>query len=202
MPGMRDRAAARTILYMIPNETRHPSRHVETTEHQKRGLLVQYTYPCLLTPEDEGGFSVSFPDVPAALTCGDNRAEALEMAEDTLAVALGAYVDNREDLPLPSVPGPGQEMVAVPPVVRRETGPVLRHAKPERHDGGAGRTARLEHIDREEATRPRSPFSHRRSGCCPACRWAQLGHRRQSRLNERHFRGVHKDAQRGSHAAT
>lgn len=78
---------------------------------------MRYTYPCLLTPEDEGGFSVSFPDVPAALTCGDNRAEALERAEDALAVALGAYVENREDLPLPGVPRPGQEMVAVPPVV-------------------------------------------------------------------------------------
>lgn len=78
---------------------------------------MQYTYPCLLTSEDEGGFSVSFPDVPAALTCGDNRAEALEMAEDALAVALGAYMDNREDIPLPSVPRPGQEMVAVPPIV-------------------------------------------------------------------------------------
>lgn len=78
---------------------------------------MQHPYPCILTPEDEGGFSVSFPDVPAALTCGDNRAEALEMAEDALAVALGAYVDNGEDVPVPSAPSPGQETVAVPPVV-------------------------------------------------------------------------------------
>lgn len=74
---------------------------------------MQHPYPCILTPEDEGGFSVSFPDVPAALTCGDNRAEALEMAED----ALGAYVDNGEDVPAPSAPSPGQEMVAVSPAV-------------------------------------------------------------------------------------
>lgn len=78
---------------------------------------MQHPYPCILTPEDEGGFSVSFPDVPAALTCGDNRAEALEMAEDALAVALGAYVDNGEDVPAPSAPSPGQEMVAVSPAV-------------------------------------------------------------------------------------
>lgn len=78
---------------------------------------MQHPYPCILTPEDEGGFSVSFPDVPAALTCGNNRAEALKMAEDALAVALGAYVDNGEDVPVPSAPSPGQETVAVPPVV-------------------------------------------------------------------------------------
>ena len=47
---------------------------------------MQYTYPCILTPESEaGGFSVSFPDVPEALTCGDCRTEALEKAEDALA---------------------------------------------------------------------------------------------------------------------
>ena len=50
---------------------------------------MRYTYPCILTPEPEaGGFSVSFPDVPEALTCGDCRTEALEEAEDALAVAL------------------------------------------------------------------------------------------------------------------
>ena len=39
---------------------------------------MRYTYPCVLTPEEDGdGFSLSFPDVPEALTCGDDRAEAL-----------------------------------------------------------------------------------------------------------------------------
>ena len=46
---------------------------------------MRYVYPCVLTPEEGGdGFSVSFPDVPEALTCGDDRAEALAMAEDAL----------------------------------------------------------------------------------------------------------------------
>ena len=78
---------------------------------------MRYAYPCVLTPEEDGGFSVSFPDVPEALTCGDDRAEALAMAEDALAVALGAYVRAREDIPSPGPPLPGQVMVAVPPVV-------------------------------------------------------------------------------------
>ena len=63
---------------------------------------MQYIYPCVLTPEDEGGFFVSFPDVPEALTGGDDRAEALEMAEDALGAALGMYVEAREDIPVPS----------------------------------------------------------------------------------------------------
>ena len=79
---------------------------------------MRFTYPCVLTPEeDDGGFNVTFPDVPEALTCGDDRVEALEMAEDALVVALCAYVDNNETLPVPSEAEEGQVMVAVPPIV-------------------------------------------------------------------------------------
>ena len=53
---------------------------------------MRYIYPCVLTPEKNGGYSVSFPDVPEALTCGDDRGEALAMAEDALTVALGSYM--------------------------------------------------------------------------------------------------------------
>jgi len=78
---------------------------------------MRYAYPCVLASEEDGGCSVSFPHVPEALTCGDNREEALAMAEDALAVALGAYVQCREDIPVPGPASRGQEMVAVPLVV-------------------------------------------------------------------------------------
>ena len=78
---------------------------------------MQYIYPCILTPEEVGGFSVSFPDVPEALTCGDARAEALAMAKDALAVALAGYVHERRDIPVPSAVAAGQELVAVSAVV-------------------------------------------------------------------------------------
>ena len=78
---------------------------------------MQYEYPCVLTREREGGFSVSFPDVPEALTCGNSRGEALAMAEDALAAALGAYMKSRESVPPPSGATRRQELVAVPPIV-------------------------------------------------------------------------------------
>lgn len=78
---------------------------------------MRYAYPCKLTPEHDGGFSVSFPGVPEALTCGDDAADALAMAEDALAVALGAYVRAREEVPAPEPVQPGQITVAVPLVV-------------------------------------------------------------------------------------
>lgn len=78
---------------------------------------MQYAYPCVLTSEDDGGFSLSFPDVPEALTCGEDRAEALALAEDALATALCTYVPCGEDIPQPGATKEGQALVAVPPVV-------------------------------------------------------------------------------------
>ena len=78
---------------------------------------MRYVYPCILAPEEGGGFFATFPDVPGANTCGEDRAEALEMAEDALAVALAGYVLERWDIPPPSPTGSGQVAVAVPPLV-------------------------------------------------------------------------------------
>ncbi len=78
---------------------------------------MRYAYPCVLTPEEGGGFFVRFPDVPGALTCGEDRTEALMMAEDALAVALAGYVQQRRDIPAPSPVKAGQEIVTLPPLV-------------------------------------------------------------------------------------
>ena len=76
-----------------------------------------YVYPCVLSPEEGGGFYVTFPDVPGALTSGKDRAEALAMAEDALKAALAGYVQERWDIPVPSAVVHGQELVAVSPVM-------------------------------------------------------------------------------------
>ena len=75
---------------------------------------MRYAYPCTLHPEQPEGFYVTFPDVPGALTSGKDRAEALEMAEDALAIMLGAYVEQGKDLPVPSEPVEGQVLVSAP----------------------------------------------------------------------------------------
>ena len=77
---------------------------------------MRYAYPCVLNPEEGGGFYVVFPDVRGALTCGADTAEALEMAEDALVAAMGGYVYMRRDIPIPSPAADGQYLVAVPPV--------------------------------------------------------------------------------------
>lgn len=77
---------------------------------------MRYLYPCILTPEEEGGFFASFPDVPGALTCGADRAETLDLAQDALVAMLAVNVRKQRGIPTPSPAAAGQELVAVPPV--------------------------------------------------------------------------------------
>jgi antitoxin HicB len=61
-----------------------------------------YDYPVVLTPDPDGGFVVTFPDVPEAVTQADDEDEALLRAADALETALSFYVDDRRPLPVPS----------------------------------------------------------------------------------------------------
>lgn len=45
-------------------------------------------YTALFTPAEEGGFIVTFPDIPLAVTQGDSIEEAYENAFDVLGLAL------------------------------------------------------------------------------------------------------------------
>lgn len=76
-----------------------------------------YAYPCNLTPDEDGDLVATFPDVPEAITCGENRSQALEMAEDALATALAGYVREKWEIPVPGALDEGQDLVAVPTVV-------------------------------------------------------------------------------------
>lgn len=67
-------------------------------------LSTLYAYPCELTPDEDGGFVATFPDVPEAITGGDGRDDALAMAEDALATALAGYVHEKRDIPVPGTP--------------------------------------------------------------------------------------------------
>lgn len=63
-----------------------------------------FDYPVILEEQPEGGFVVTFPDVPEAITQGEDPEEALLYAIDALESALSFYVDARKPLPLPSAP--------------------------------------------------------------------------------------------------
>jgi antitoxin HicB len=77
---------------------------------------MRYAYPYELLPQPEGGFTITFPDVPEAITQGEGEEDAAAMAEDALVTALSFYTDNAEPLPHPS-PTHGRPLAYVPPLV-------------------------------------------------------------------------------------
>lgn len=61
-------------------------------------------YPAIFHIADEGGFWVSFPDIPECLTEGDNIEQAYEMAVDALGLCITDRMNSKEVLPSPSSP--------------------------------------------------------------------------------------------------
>lgn len=61
-------------------------------------------YPAVFQPEDNGAFTVFFPDVDGCITCGENMENAYEMASDALGLVLSYMEDNKEPIPFPSAP--------------------------------------------------------------------------------------------------
>lgn len=71
-------------------------------------------YPAHLEPEEEGGFVVTFPDIPEAITQGEDVEDALMHAADALESALDFYFEDRRRIPMPSKPKRGQYLVDLP----------------------------------------------------------------------------------------
>jgi antitoxin HicB len=78
-------------------------------------------YPVILKPEKEGGFLVTFPDVPEAITHGATKVEALVRAADALETALDFYFEEKSAVPMPSPLKRGQESVELPASVSAKT---------------------------------------------------------------------------------
>lgn len=66
--------------------------------------MAKYAYPCVMTPEADGGYSVDFPDIPQCYTCADDLPTALEMARDVLCLRLYDMEEAGQTIPAPSVP--------------------------------------------------------------------------------------------------
>jgi antitoxin HicB len=71
-----------------------------------------------LTPDaKDGGFVVSFPDLPEAITQGENELEGLEEATDALGEALAGRIRRGDEIPQPSQLRRGQRSVAPTPLM-------------------------------------------------------------------------------------
>ena len=67
--------------------------------------MKRYTV-VLIPDEEEGGYTVTVPALPACVTEGDDRAEALANAVDVIRTYLAVLADRRQAYPDNAAPSP------------------------------------------------------------------------------------------------
>jgi len=65
---------------------------------------MKYTFTAIFTPEENGAFSVHFPDLPSCHTYGDNLTDAVAMAQDVLCLWLYDMEQDKKTIPTASNP--------------------------------------------------------------------------------------------------
>ena len=66
---------------------------------------MKYTYTAVFTPENNGLYSVDFPDLQGCYTSGENMADAIYMAHDVLNLTLYDLEQDKKAIPKASKPG-------------------------------------------------------------------------------------------------
>lgn len=79
--------------------------------------MKTFVYGAIFEPGDKRGIVVTFPDVPEAITQGDNPTDARAQAEDALGLALLSYPSRGLPLPKARAKARGTTMISVAPDV-------------------------------------------------------------------------------------
>lgn len=61
-------------------------------------------YPAIFHKAEEGGFWVTFPDIPECMTQGDDMQQAYEMAVEALGLSVTSMDEDKIELPVASQP--------------------------------------------------------------------------------------------------
>ena len=77
--------------------------------------MSRFSYGAKLTPDEtDGGWVVTFRDIPEAITQGDDIESALREASDCLEEAISACMDDQRDIPIPSPLTDDEQLVCLP----------------------------------------------------------------------------------------
>lgn len=74
--------------------------------------MRSFVYPAALIPEAKG-FTVRFPNLPDAITGGEDRSDALAQATDCLEEAIAVRIADGLEIPKPSAPRRKELLVAL-----------------------------------------------------------------------------------------
>ena len=78
--------------------------------------MLRFSYPASLAKSDDE-YVVRFRDLPELVISGATQDEALVMALDALAKALGRHVSASEPLPIATPPHVGEVLLTLPPAL-------------------------------------------------------------------------------------
>lgn len=77
-------------------------------------IVRRFSFPAIFTPDDDGGFVVTFRDLPEAITQGDTEEKALIEATDCLEEAIAGRIDDKLDIPFPSLSQATEHLIVLP----------------------------------------------------------------------------------------
>ena len=78
-------------------------------------IKSRFSFPVTLTTDEvDGGYTVTFRDLPEAITQGENIEDALLEAADCLEEAIANRIIRRLSIPVPSQPANNEYLVTIP----------------------------------------------------------------------------------------
>ena len=76
--------------------------------------MRSYQYAAEFTAAEEGGYVVTFPDVPEAITQGETIEQCIEEGSDALEEAIIGRINTGEEIPVAYIRQSGQYFIPVP----------------------------------------------------------------------------------------
>lgn len=78
---------------------------------------TSYVFAAKLTPDEGGYFTVTFRDMPEAITAGQGRGDALYQGADALEEAFAGRIATGQEIPSPTRPRKGEVLIHLPPIM-------------------------------------------------------------------------------------
>lgn len=72
-----------------------------------------FIFPAKLIKQHEGGYTVIFPDIPEAITQGENQIDAMKEAADCLEEAIANRIEMKLPMPFPAPLKRGQKPIGI-----------------------------------------------------------------------------------------
>lgn len=64
--------------------------------------MAEYVYPAIFHSNEDGSFTITYPDLPGCISEGKNLANAMYMAQTALAQWIEYLTDKNQSLPSPT----------------------------------------------------------------------------------------------------